>query len=66
MDEPFGRQPKPITVTITGEYAEVHAWYIYLKHRAEYKGDATQGYVGEWVNEVYQRKFTIFPRAVND
>ena len=66
MDEPFGRQPKPVEVILKGEYADVHAWYYYLKAKAEYKGDDTNGYIGEFINDGYQRKFTIFPRAVND
>lgn len=65
-NEPFGRQPKPVIVVLKGDYADVNDWYNTLKNRAEYKGDGTSGYVGEWVKEEYQRQFTIYPRAVND
>lgn len=65
-NEPFGRQRLPVKVTLSGDYADVHAWYLYFKNRAEYKGDVTTGYKGEWVADKYQRHFIIYPQAVND
>lgn len=56
-DEPFGRQPKPVKVLLTGEDIDVRYWINELAKRAEFKGD------------VVMREFnyfTIFPRAVND
>lgn len=57
-DEPFGRQPKPVTVTIEGEPEDVCYWYRQLMRRAEFKGDLAIAYNAN--------SFTIHPRAVND
>lgn len=57
-DSPFGRQPKPVKVTIEGEEPEVSFWLRRLGRAAEYKGDATT------FNP--PNAFTIYPRAVND
>lgn len=58
-DEPFGRQPQPVEVFVTGkEPQDVLYWVRELKRRAEFKGDLVEprGSCG----------FVIFPRAVND
>lgn len=56
--EPFGRQPKPVTVTIDGESIDVDYWIRHLTRAAEFKGDITQMKHGNI--------FIIYPRAVND
>ena len=57
-DEPFGRQPQPVRVTLFGEPEDVSFWLRQLRQRAEFKGDMTT------VNQ--PNVFTIHPRAVND
>ena len=58
-DEPFGRQPKPVTVAITGDDPrDVEYWVRELSRRAEFKGDQTQ--------RIHPSSFIIHPRAVND
>lgn len=66
-DEPFGRQPKPIKVRVTGENAyDVITWARLLATRAEFKGDQVQ--LGPGWHDVCDstKEFTIYPRAVND
>jgi hypothetical protein len=58
MDEPFGRQPKPVEVTLIGEDIDVDYWMSQLMRRAEFKGDMVQLKHGS--------AFIIYPRAVND
>lgn len=58
MNEPFGRQPQPITVTLEGDAEDVLPWLHRLRHAAEYKGDMTQ--------DTGPKQFKIYPRAVND
>jgi hypothetical protein len=58
VDEPFGRQPQPVTVTLIGDTADVMYWIRQLGLRAEFKGDSVI-YSGS-------NSFTIYPRAVND
>lgn len=58
MNEPFGRQPLPVTVTLEGELQDVLGWMPHLRHAAEYKGDLTQ--------DTGPNSFKIYPRAVND
>lgn len=61
--EPFGRQPKPVTVTIQAEDPiDVVSWLRILTRAAEYKGDSTQ-IVGQ---DKGAMDFKIYPRAVND
>ena len=36
IDEPFGRQPKPVTVLFYGETADVEYWKHELGRRAEF------------------------------
>lgn len=57
-DEPFGRQPKPVKVTLDGEHEDVVYWARILSQRAEFKGDMVQF--------KHANIFTIYPRAVND
>lgn len=57
-DEPFGRQPKPVVVSFSGEQVDIDYWLPHLKRRAEFKGDMTQ--------QNGPLSFTIYPRAVND
>lgn len=62
-DEPFGRQPQPVTVTVKGEPEDVQYWLRDLMRRAGFKGDMIQG--GAFVDS-FEANFTIYPRAVND
>ncbi len=55
---PFGRQPQPVTVSLTGEPVDVENWLRNLMRRAESAGDLTQRLSGN--------SFIIYPRAVND
>ncbi len=57
-NEPFGRQPLPVTVTIEGDEIDIAYWLTRLKRAAESQGEAT----------VFSppNKFKIYPRAVND
>ena len=61
-NEPFGRQPQPVSVELVGDQTDVDYWLRELSRRAEFKGDMVQrihygaGRAG----------FKIFPRAVND
>lgn len=58
-NEPFGRQPQPVQIVVTGKEAEdVVFWVRHIKRACEFKGDLVE-----------QRGFTqltIYPRAVND
>lgn len=58
----FGRQPKPVQVTITGEPEDVTYWKRELMRRAEFKGDT----VASNMRPNNGDAFTIYPRAVND
>lgn len=58
-DEPFGRQPKPVTVLFSGEPIDVEFWKRELARRAEFKGDTVQ-------QSGFGHGFVIYPRAVND
>lgn len=57
-DEPFGRQPKPVQVTLTGEAVDVAFWRQHIKRACEYKGDLVE----QWPSG----HLTIYPRAIND
>jgi len=61
-DEPFGRQPRPVTVTLDGEREDVAYWMRELIRRAEFKGD----YVAIFHEGETCSAFRIHPRAVND
>lgn len=65
MTEPFGRQPRPVTVTLSGEKEDVEYWRRELKRRAEFKGDMTQDFAPALAPGA-PVGFTIYPRAVND
>lgn len=58
MNEPFGRQPLPVTVTIEGEEIDINYWVSKLSKAAEFAGDMSQ--------RLSLRVFKIYPRAVND
>lgn len=56
--EPFGRQPLPVTITISGEDPDVVYWMQKFTRQAEFKGDT--------VTRLGPSSFRIHPRAVND
>lgn len=56
-DEPFGRQPQPVRVTLEGEQVDIDFYISRLARSAEFKGDMVQR---------NGNTFTIYPRAVND
>jgi len=58
-NEPFGRQPKPVIVTIDGEQVDVFYWLGKLGSYSEFKGDSV-------IHESGKNRFHIYPRAVND
>ncbi len=58
IDEPFGRQPKPVTVTLEGEDVDVKYWIQLLMRYASNSGDN--------IERPNQYSFRIYPRAVND
>ena len=57
-NEPFGRQPKPVTVSLEGEMEDITSWMRALMRRAEAHGDMAQ--------QINNNSFKIYPRAVND
>lgn len=57
-DEPFGRQPKPIKVTLEGDTIDIDFWFLEFKRRAEA--------LSANVEQAHRNIFTIYPRAVND
>lgn len=64
---PFGRQPRPVTVTITGEHqSDVDYWFRSLSSRAEFAGDMAQELTSHPNDPRIERCFRIHPRAVND
>ena len=54
----FGRQPKPVMITINGEDIDVDFWMRKFIVLAESAGDMTRKF--------NSRCFKIYPRAVND
>jgi len=61
-NEPFGHQPEPVRVIISGTHPDdVTFWKRELMRLAQYKGDNV-----EEVGTDYSNAFTIYPRAVND
>lgn len=61
-DEPFGRQPKPVKVTLEGDPIDIAFWMRHLIRVAQYKGD--QIHLPFMPRD--KDSFTIYPRAVND
>jgi hypothetical protein len=60
--DPFGRQPLPVTVTLTGDDVDVQVWISRLHRYADMSGPDVSG-----VTSVEgAASFTIYPRAVND
>lgn len=57
-DTPFGRQPLPVTVNISGEDEDIRFWKQKFKLVAENTSAQT-------VNLTFET-FKIYPRAVND
>lgn len=62
-EEPFGRQPKPVIVTLKGEPEDVRYWLREFMRRGEFKGDRVTA--GAFIDS-FEAVFTIHPRAVND
>lgn len=58
-DEPFGRQPEPVKITLSGDPRDCEYWLYQLMRRAEFKGDLAVRHTPSFV-------FTIYPRANND
>jgi hypothetical protein len=58
MNEPFARQPEPVTVSLAGDDRDVDYWRKELMRRAGFKGDDVQ--------QLSHGQFKIYPRAVND
>lgn len=63
-NEPFGRQPMPVTIHIIGtDDRDILEWERRLKRGCEYKGDMASS--TKYVRNK-SAEFTIYPRAVND
>lgn len=58
MNEPFGRQPLPVTVKVEGDSVDVAYWLRGLRNFVEYRGDNVQ--------RIDDASFKIYPHAVND
>lgn len=66
-DEPFGRQPKPVKVVLSGDDAQdVLYWTRRLYRFAEHNGADIQLGNGHHTTTSSTKEFTIYPRAVND
>ena len=58
-DEPFGRQPQPVRIVVTGnEAADVVFWVRHIKRACEFKDDL--------VEQQGSAQLIVYPRAVND
>lgn len=68
IDEPFGRQPLPVTITITGHDIDVQYWFQRLRMVAESCGDNVERQVDSVLHKYPNstKSFKIYPRAVND
>jgi hypothetical protein len=66
--EPFGRQPQPVSVTITGHELDVDFWVRHLFSAASYKGDNVERKPALILHNYpkMEATFYIYPRAVND
>ncbi len=58
IDNPFGRQPKPVIVILDGELPDIEHWHRELSRCIESNGDS--------VHRIAIDVFKIYPRAVND
>lgn len=56
-EEPFGRQPQPVTVTILGDLRDVDTYLRKIARYIEGQGDNVQR-MGNQIK--------IYPRAIND
>ncbi len=59
-DEPFGRQPQPVTVVMTGDSRDVDYW------RRVIMGHIERASYANCVYNPAKDEFTIYPGAVND
>lgn len=59
-DEPFGRQPKPVRVVLTGDAIDV------AHYRSLIMGYIERTSYDHCVYNPTDDSFTIYPRAVND
>ncbi len=57
-DEPFGRQPLPVKITMDGETIDIDYWFNEMKRMIESRGYNTV--------QRHRNIFTIYPGAVND
>lgn len=57
-DEPFGRQPLPVTILFAGEQIDIDYWSAHIKRAISFKGDLFE--------RISATEFRIYPRAVND
>lgn len=58
-NDPFGRQPLPVQISVTGNGAEdVAFWVRHIKRACEFKGDN--------VEQLGSCTLIVYPRAVND
>lgn len=57
-NEPFGRQPQPVTVSLVGEYVDATYYMQLLRRYVENQGDNAE--------RLSDFAFKIYPRAVND
>lgn len=68
VDEPFGRQPLPVVVIITGvDRIDVEYWCREFIRRAEGRGDMVYAITSTAIGHLgYRKQFSISPRAVNE
>jgi hypothetical protein len=68
IDEPFGRQPEPVEVTITGHEIDVYTYLLRLERAAGSCGEMIQRQVDRTLYRypICEKTFKIYPRAVND
>lgn len=60
MDEPFGRQPQPVRVVLTGDAIDIE------HYRKLIMGYIDRTSYDHCVYNPAEDSFTIYPRAVND
>lgn len=54
MNEPFGRQPKPVKFTLEGETEDIDYWFKVISNLVDD------------IQREHRNIFTVHPRAVND